>query len=201
MSTQDVDFKVWKRTLANLLEGRSGKVDSAHNGANESYQNAPLVQPVNDILVQNTDLLAQMNASWVANNYIATSVGAEKLRVKALDDKAKRDIYRLRQDSMQSERRQHALQFASQVVRIVLVAAMLVVAVILLAASSKVTSRTGVVLAIAIIAVAGAIVAMKLANVAIKRNDDWGHYYWKAGDNQQNAASDAASCPSSSVSS
>lgn len=131
-------------------------------------------------MAQNTDLLAQMNSTFVANDYINTAVSTEQLRLSKLDAMAKRDVYRLRGTSLGVVYSEDRCNFLSMLTRVVLFGCMFVVAVLSATAQDLISRRTGVVLGVSLMVLTGVALLMLVSNAATRRNDAWGHYYWNS---------------------
>lgn len=128
---------------------------------------------------QNTDLLAQMNASYNANDYIVQAVASERVRVGTLDAHAKRDVYRLQGQSLGTVYTEDQCKFLTLVTRLVLLASILVVAVVSATSQSSITRRTGIILAVFVVLIVGVGFLVLISTAATRRNNVWGHYYWK----------------------
>lgn len=128
---------------------------------------------------QNTDLLAQMNASYNANDYITQAVASEQARVGTLDAYAKRDVYRLQSQSLGTAYTLDHCNFLALLTRVVLLAAILVVAVVSATAQNIISRRSGIILGVVIVCVIGLNFLIQVSIAARRRNNVWGHYYWK----------------------
>lgn len=128
---------------------------------------------------QNTDLLAQMNASYAANDFIASAVASEQVRVGTLDAHAKRDVYRLQSQSLGTAYTQDHCNFLSLLTRVVLLAAFLVVAIVSATAQNLISQRTGIILGVLVVGLIGLNFVIQVSIAARRRNNMWGHYYWK----------------------
>lgn len=142
----------------------------------------------------NTDLLAQMNSTYLANDYISNAVAMEQTRVGKLDDRAKRDVYKLRGQSLGAVYTEARSNFLSLLTRVTLFACMIVVAVVSITAQEKISKRTGVVLAVLVMIITGIVFLSMVSGAAMRRNDAWGHFYWGA--DKQNKVSASSSCAS-----
>lgn len=131
--------------------------------------------------IQNTDLLAQMNAGYGASEYINQAVSTEQSRMSNLDAWAKRDVYRLRGQSLGTAHTEDRCRFLTLVTRVVLLASIIVVAVVSATSQNSISRRTGIILAVSVVLTTGAGLLALVAIAATRRNDAWGHYYWKTG--------------------
>lgn len=164
-TTEDLDFGVWKKSVSEFLHGGVEKFE---------------VPPADLKLQNNTDVLAQMNSSMNANQYIAQIATLENARVTNLDAKAKRDVYRLREQSLSINFGEHFYSFLAIGVRVIIVSTMLVFGVLVLTATNMITPRSGVILGVLLMVVTGIIIMAMSASAAARRNDNWGHYYWNS---------------------
>lgn len=143
----------------------------------------------------NTDLLAQMNSTHLANDYINQTVALEQSRVGKLDANAKRDVYKLRGQSLGVVYTEGRCKFLSMLTRVVLLASMIVLAVLSVTAQEIVSKRTGVVLAVVVMILTGVALLFMVSGAAQRRNDAWGHFYWGSG--RKNGPGTAGQCASS----
>lgn len=127
----------------------------------------------------NTDLLAQMNASYDANDYIVQAVDSEQERIRALNSHAKRDVYKLQGQSMGTVYTEDQCKFLTLVTRLVMLASILVVAVISATSQNRISKRTGIILAVFVVLLVGVGFLILISTAATRRNNVWGHYYWK----------------------
>lgn len=181
LSTLDVDYGTWRQGVSNLLhvgafsggngeERRDSMMRGEHFTVPESASTTAMKQ--------NTDVLAQMNSTSAANDYIYAAVTSEQDRVGLLDALAKRDVYKLREQSLGTVYTEALSKFLTKVTRLVLLGAILVIAVLSATSQSRISKRTGVVLAVLVVWLVGVYILLMVANAATRRNDDWGHYYW-----------------------
>lgn len=139
-----------------------------------------------------TDLLAQMNSTHLAHDYISSAVSSEQSRVGKLDAMAKRDIYKLRGVSLGVVYSEGKCNFLSLLTRVILFGTMLVVAIVSITAQNFVSRRTGAVLGVFIMLLTGAVLLTLVSVAATRRNDAWGHFYWDAAGKKDN---DTTKCP------
>lgn len=129
-------------------------------------------------IMQNTDIMAQANSAYVANSYIGAAVDSEQQRVGKLDAMAKRDVYKLREQSLGVVYSAALCKFLATVTRIVLFASILIVGVLSATSQKVITGRTGVFLAVAVVIVTGISLLIMVSLAATRRNDAWGRYRW-----------------------
>lgn len=181
LSTSDVDYKRWKRSVADFLQaagmtqGAGGrKVDEGFSGRDDSLVNA--------------DLLATMNVAQNANEYIKTTVMNEQARVNGLEDGAKRDLYRIRQHSLQTTYVADMCAFLAMLVRVLIFAAMLILGILVAHRVELLSTRLATVTSIAVASAAGVLTVTLLYAAAGRRKDAWGHFYWYDKTTAQSAA-------------
>lgn len=198
-STVDIDYGSWRHGVTTLLHGGafSGGIGEMwrekhkgnHQDMGTEHFNATY-SAADQAMMQNTDLLAQMNASYSSNHYMASAVLAERTRVGKLDAKAKRDVYKLREQSLGVVYSEDLSKFLTTVTRVVLLAAMLVVAVLSATSQNMITKRTGVFLGVSVVVIIGAVITLMIGNAGTRRNDSWGHYYWNVSGSAVQGSSD-----------
>lgn len=138
-----------------------------------------------------TDLLAQMNTSVLSNDYINKTVTLEQSRLGKLDAMAKRDVYKLRGQSLGEVYSEDKCRFLSLLTRVALFASILVIAVLSATSQDIISKRTGVFVAVAIMLLGGVALLLLVANASTRRNDAWGHYYW--GNTKKGSTNDSCS--------
>lgn len=130
-------------------------------------------------ITTNTDLLDQMNSTYDANLYIGQAVQTEEQRLLSLDAHAKRDVYRLQNQTLGVVYSQGKSDFMALLTRVVLFAAMLVVATLCGTSQGMISKRTGVLIGVTIMTLAGVVVVVLISLAATRRNSVWGRFYWK----------------------
>lgn len=141
----------------------------------------------------NTDLLAQMNSAYVANDYINNAVSSEQSRVGRLDAMAKRDVYRLRGQSLGVVYTSERCRFLSMLTRVLLLGSIFVIGILSVTAQDLISRRTGVFLGVLVTLLTGVALLMLVSNAASRRNDAWGHYYWGSKTKQNVGSTDQCS--------
>lgn len=175
-SAEDVDFGVWKQIVSLFLHGGDSLAPSVENQVGK----IELASSDNATFQTNTDILAQMNSSMNANTYVSKVATIENNRVTMLDAKAKRDIYRLREQSLSITFGEQFYTFLAIGVRVAIVASMLVFYVLVLTARKIITQRSGIFMGVSIMVITGGVIMAMSLSAASRRNDNWGHYYWKS---------------------
>ena len=130
---------------------------------------------------KNTDLLAQLNESWNANRYISKSLTTEQRRISSLDSQARKDIYRLRQESMYLDYMSRYYTFVTNVMIFTLYVTLLALLPAAMLHSGRlsmysVATIEGILLAFYLV-----ILFVLYRRRAQRRTTDWTRYYWEAG--------------------
>lgn len=176
LSSQDVDYGTWRQGVSALLHG--GRFSG---GIGEKMEHFDTTFSATDTtIIQNTDVMAQANSSYLANSYIGAVVDSEQQRVGKLDAMAKRDVYKLREQSMGVVYTAALCKFLATVTRMVLFASILIVGILSATAQDVITKRTGIFLAMAVVIITGVSLLAMISLAATRRNDAWGRYYWNS---------------------
>lgn len=182
--TQDFVTSLGVNTIPEAQQ-RFSDIDRLRTSQDQSYQTNQLWTSTvaNDRTFQtNTDLLAQLNESWNSNAYIVQSLGAETKRVGALDNVARRDVYRLRQNEMHTVYMINYYKFATRV----LIFTLYVTLLALIPAAIFAAGRMAMWLLVGIESILLAIYLLVLIVVyyksSIKRTTAWDKYYWSVKD-------------------
>ena len=124
----------------------------------------------------NTNLLAQMNESYNANRYILNTLNKEDLRLSTLDSRARRDIYRLKQEDLHAVYAAQLYRFMRNLAIATLVVLLLLLLCVALYQSDKLSFRTAVAIGSTIILVY--LIVIIANRVSIRRTTDWSSYFF-----------------------
>ncbi|MEW5315135.1 MAG: hypothetical protein WDW38_006584 [Sanguina aurantia] len=178
-SAIDIDYGEWKTSVARLLRGATF---SGRDGERGPDMNKTMgVGEHFDEYRDNTNLMGAINATSTSNQYLLSIVNAENKRVGRLDAEAKRDIYKLQEQSLSVVYGADLCGFLTVVVKVVLVTAMLVLAVLSMTVQKLISPRSGAILAVLVILIFGVVLFCMSTSAARRRNNGWNRYYFDAG--------------------
>lgn len=180
-SAIDIDFAKWKATVAEIFRGTFSGVDGERGTTtNIGNMREPFAVGA-DLYDSNTNLMSLMNDSATSNQYLSSVLTAENARVGKLDVNARRDIYKLREQSMSVVYSADLCGFLTGLLKVILVTSMLFLAVLSATKERVITPRSGIILGVLVMLVFGGVLLSMCTNAAMRRNNAWGHYYWDAG--------------------
>jgi ABC-type multidrug transport system fused ATPase/permease subunit len=135
----------------------------------------------------NTDLLAQMNESYNSNRFINRALTSEQARVGDLASRAKRDVYKVHQQSQHNNYAVEYYGFLGRVMVLTTFATVLVLMPIAALRAHSLGTSAAVGLVTLVLAVYAVAMVIAFRNVGSRRETAWNQYYFKAGGLQAKA--------------
>ena len=132
---------------------------------------------------KDTNLLAQTNESWNANNLLVSSIRADAARLSKQDQLAKRNIYMLRQTDLHAEYMRHSYTAVARLIMLGTIVTMGLLIPVALWRAGRLSLRGLLVLDGLLLGLALVVLIAAMAWMAHMRRDVWGKRRWQL--NQQ----------------
>lgn len=172
------------QSLSQLMDADKQNTDTLMNIRN--MNNAAVRD---DQFQRNTNLLAQMNESYNANSYLLQSLATEDKRLSSLDDRARRDLYRLKQEDLNFVYMAQFYRFMSSMTMLTLYILVLMLLPVALWQMKRIPYAFLWIIDGVLVLIYLAIIMFN--RISMRRTTDWSAYYWKLGDTVDNDKKDS----------